>query len=406
MTQRIFDDAPFQGTLTADILELTPCAQGFCAVLDKTIFFPRGGGQPCESGTIGGSPVLDVYEEEGRILHILAERPAALQGVECRIDLAQRLDHAQQHTGQHVISAVAQQMFDNPTLIARIEGGTSHIELRDPLSEEQLAALQRRVAQVVAQALPIRCTYYTPEEAARMEVRGKITPHERIRLVEIQGFDRNACGGTHCADTSQIGPVRWTGSKMVRGAFRLYFRAGGRAVLDAEEKDLRQLRLGGLLDCETGSECEQKIFALHSRAAQLEEDCLRLRQQLVAAQGEALLQQMQATGASACYRQLEGWETKDAKALCDSLTKQHPVLVALALGQGENLSVIVAQHKGMDRVHPGKLLKDFFTRHGGKGGGSAALAQGMVPRTPEAEQAFAELARQMIEAFSEAQPKS
>lgn len=236
-----------------------------------------------------------------------------------------------------------------------------------------------------------------------MAVRGKITPHERIRLVEIEGFDRNACGGTHCADTSQIGPVRWTGSKMVRGAYRLYFRAGGRAVRDAEEKDLRQLRLGALLDCETGDACEQKIIALHSRAAQLEENCLRLRQQLIAAQEEALLRQMQANGAAACYCRLEGWETKDAKALCDRLTKQHAVLIALALAQGEDLSVIVAQHKGMDRVHPGKLLKDFFAQYGGKGGGSVALAQGMVPRTPEAEQAFEELAGQMKEALGQTQ---
>lgn len=401
MTQRIFDDAPMQGTLLADILELTPCPQGCRVQLDKTIFFPRGGGQPCERGTIGGCPVLDVYEEEGALYHILAGQPDAMQGVACQIDLAQRLDHAQQHTGQHVISAAAWQLFGNPTLIARIEEGTSHIEFEKPMTEEQLAALQRRVAEVVAQALPIRCAYYAPEEAARMDVRGKITPHERIRLVEIEGFDRNACGGTHCADTAQIGPVRWTGSKLVRGAYRLYFRAGGRALLDAEEKDLRQLRLGALLGCENGPEAEQKIRDLYQRAAQLEDGCRRLRQQLVAAEEELILQQVRAGGTPACYRRLESWDTRDAKTLCDNVTRQQPVLVALALEQGENLSVLVAQQKGMDKVHPGKLLKDFFAQYGGKGGGSAALAQGMVPRSPAAEQAFEELARQMMAALAQ-----
>ena len=398
MTERIFDDAPLLGQLTANITSLEPCPQGFRVTLDQTIFFPRGGGQPCEAGSIDGCPVTDVYEEEGQIFHILCQQPAHRQGVECRIDLEGRRDHMQQHSGQHVISAAAQQLFDNPTLIARIEEETSHIEFAQPMTEEQLAALQLRVDEVVAQRLPIRCTYHTPEEAARLPVRGKITPHERIRLVDIEGFDLNACGGTHCPDTGMIGPVRWTGSKMVRGAFRLYFRAGQRALADSLEKDLRQLRLGALLEVESGPEAEENITALHTRAAFLEEEVRRLRQQLLEAEGDALVHRARPTaGGVAAYRLLEGWNNKEIKALCDRLTKEHPILLFLACRQGEDLSLMVCQPKQMKGFHPGQQMKEFFASHGGRGGGSALLAQGMVPYSPQALADFEALAHSVME---------
>lgn len=396
MTIRLFDDAPGLFQARAQVLSCTPCDGGFAVRLDQTIFFPRGGGQPCDAGDIGGVTVSDTYDEQGEIVHILS-RPVCGE-VELHIDGERRLELMRHHLGQHILSSVIDQTFGVPTIIARIEDAGPHIELQSPLTDAQLMTAQELTQQVIDRDLPVYAAYYSPEEAAKLPVRGRITPHEHIRLVSIEGFDLNACGGTHCPDTGMIGPVRWTGSKMVRGAFRLYFRAGQRALADSLEKDLRQLRLGALLEVESGPEAEEKITALHTRAAFLEEEVRRLRQQLLEAEGDALVHRARPTaGGVAAYRLLEGWNNKEIKALCDRLTKEHPILLFLACRQGEDLSLMVCQPKQMKGFHPGQQMKEFFASHGGRGGGSALLAQGMVPYSPQALADFEALAHSVME---------
>lgn len=379
MTKRIFDDAPLQGGLLAHVQECRPQGKEFCLILDQTIFFPRGGGQKCDEGTIGGIPVLDVYEEEGEIRHILPKAPEGDE-VLCRIDLDTRLSHMQHHTAQHLISAAAWQLFQNSTIIARMEDPWGHIEFQRPMEDEELLALLRRVEEVVKADLPIFCRYYTPEQAAKIDVRGKITPHERIRLVEVEGFDRNACGGTHCPSTGLVGPVRFVGSKMVRGAYRLYFAAGQRAHDFALEQDLRTLRLGKYTDEESPEDCEKHIANALHRLPVLEESVKKLRRQLLEQTAENLLRKASEQEAfPAVLQLLEGWDKKDGKALCDDLIHRGVRFVALGFAEGESLGVIAAQKKSKKMMPLGRALKEFFPAHDGKGGGSDALGQGTVP---------------------------
>lgn len=402
MTERLFDDAPLLGRITANITSLTPCKQGFLALLDRTIFFPRGGGQPCDGGTIGGAQVLDVYEQEGQIFHLLDRQPDQTRQADCRICLENRLDHMQHHTGQHIISAAAWQLFRNPTLIARIEQPACHIEFANPMDEEQLRQLWLRANQIVSQALPVSCRYYTPDQAAAMEVRGKITPHERIRLVEIQGFDLNACGGSHCPDTSLVGQLRWYGTKQVRGAFRLYFLAGSRAARHGLDQDLQGLRLGRLAQQESPEQTEQAISQLFHRAPQLEQDNARLRRQLLEALEQTLLTEArQRPEAPAVYRLLEDWDIRDARTLCENLTRRQPVLVMLALRHQGKLTLLAAQKKGMDKLKLNQWLQPFLVEWGGKGGGSSVMAQGAVEDSPQALEAFQGLAGRMAAALAE-----
>lgn len=402
MTERLFDDAPLLGRTTANIIRLTPCRQGFLALLDRTIFFPRGGGQPCDGGTIGGAQVLDVYEQEGEICHILASKPDRTEEADCQICLKTRLDHMQHHTGQHIISAAAWQLFQNPTLIARIEQPACHIEFANPMDQTQLEQLWLRANQIVSQALPVSCRYYSPEQAAALAVRGKITPHENIRLVEIQGFDRNACGGSHCPDTSLVGALRWYGAKQVRGAFRLYFLAGDRAARHGLDQDLRQLRLGQLARQESPAETEREIAQLFHRLPQLEQQTDRLRGQLLEAMEQALLAEAKShPERPALFRLLEDWEIREARALCESLTRHHPLLVTLAIRRQGTLTVLAAQKKGMDKLQVNQWLQPFLAEWGGKGGGSAVMAQGAVADSPQALEAFQALAGRMAETLAE-----
>ncbi len=395
ITKRIFDEQPMLGEIDTEILRTKPVKEGVLVCLSQTIFFPRGGGQPCEAGTLGEEAVLDVFEEEGTIWHLVKKLPCETP-LKCRISLEQRHDHMQQHSAQHLLSAVIDQLCGVPTVIARIEKESSHIELAAPLTEEQLMAVMKKAREITRAALPFCCTYHTPEEAAKRTVRGKITPHERIRLVEIEGFDCNACGGTHCADTADTAPIRLIGSKMVRGGYRLYFVAGARAEEYEAMADLRVLRLGTLAGTETPAETEEKICRAFRRAEELEEECRILKEKALAAEGQLLWAEARpAAHGRFIFAACEERETKELKALCDRLTAEEAVFAALTCRQGDQLTLLMAQQKNLTAADLGRRMKDFLAKHNGKGGGSKIAAQGMIPYTAEAAEDFRALAEQI-----------
>lgn len=391
MTIRLFDDAPALFEAQAQVLSCTPHDGGFAVVLDQTIFFPRGGGQPCDAGTLGGVPVADTYEENGDILHIV---PQAVSGaVELRIDSERRLELMRHHLGQHILSAVIDQTFGIPTVIARIEDAGPHIELVGPLSDEQLVHAQELARQVIARDLPVHTAYYTPDEAAKLSVRGKITPHERIRIVEIQGFDRNACGGTHCPSTGGVQDLVITGTKSVRGVFRVYYAAGHAAQKARCDRAIALLGMQRALSCDNLPDFAAAQTALLARRDVLEVQNHALKDALLqsdislwAARSRPLAQ-----GRLACAV-LNGGDVKHLRAVAEALCAEQPSALLFAVQQDDQFSLLLMRSKSKTGPNLGAHVKELCARLGGRGGGSPLLAQGMLPGGEDAE-------REILSAF-------
>ena len=390
MTTRLFDDEPGLFEARAQVLSCVPRDGVFAAVLDRTIFFPRGGGQPCDDGDIGGVPVSDVFEEQGDIVHLLP-RPVSGE-VALRIDGERRLELMRHHLGQHILSAVIDQTFGVPTVIARIEDAGPHIELQSPLTDEQLITAQALAQQVIDRDLPVRAAYYTPDEASRMSVRGKITPHERIRLVEIEGFDRNACGGTHCPSTGGVLDLLVTGTKSVRGVFRVYYAAGKAARKARLDRGLAVLSMQRALSCENLSEFAAAQQALIERRDALEAHNHALREQLLRSD-TALWAELSRTleqGRLAAAI-LDGGDVKHLRAVAEILCAEQPSALLFAVRQAGQLSLLFMRSKSKSGPNLGAFVKDLCARLGGRGGGSPLLAQGVIPGGEAAEQAVEEV---------------
>ncbi len=386
MTRRLFDDEPTLFDVQAQVLSCTPCDGGFAAVLNQTVFFPRGGGQPCESGTLGGLPVRDVYEENGQILHIV---PAPVGGeVALHIDGGQRLEHMRHHLGQHILSAVIEQTFGISTVIARIEEAGPHIELTGALNDEQLVQAQEFARQVIARDLPVHTAYYTPEEAAKRPVRGKVTPHERIRLVEIEGFDCNACGGTHCPSTGGVQDLLVTGVKPVRGVFRVYYSAGQAAAQERQKRDAALLRAQRSLSCENTDGFDAAFSALCARRDALEAQCAALREALLRSDCAlwASRSRTLAQGRFACAL-LDGGDIKHLRAVGEALCAEQPSALLFSVRQDGQLSLLFMRSKAKTGPNLGAFVKDLCARQSGRGGGSPLLAQGIIPASADSEQA-------------------
>ena len=404
LAKRIFDSDPYLAELDAVVESCDKIKEGYAVVLDKTIFFPRGGGQNCDGGTIAGIEVLDCYEENGEVLHILPEAIEPGTAVRLAINFDNRLDHMQHHLAQHILSALMTQMYRNDTQSAHMEEGYGHIEIERPLTPMELVELEQAANGIIARDLPVKTAYYTPEEAAKVAVRGKITPHDMIRLVEIVGFDINACGGSHCRSTGGIEKIVICGTKEVRGLFRLYFKSGKAAI---EEEKLRtahliaaQQALGVEMTealAETAQNTVQLLRAAETRAlnaaAHLEEaDLERFHLACEDVNGTPFLARVIS----------DHYNAKHFKSIGDKLVKAHKAVVLFALiGEGET-SLILMRPKGGKTPDLGATLKNLLAVYEGKGGGSPVMAQGQLNTSaPEAiaaiEEAFAALKEELAQ---------
>ncbi|HQR67244.1 MAG TPA: alanyl-tRNA editing protein [Thermoanaerobaculia bacterium] len=227
----LFEREPYRTECGTEILSVGEADGRPFAVLSDTILYPEGGGQPADRGFLNGAPVLDVQRRGGEIRHLL-ERPVAPGPATLRLDWDRRFDHMQQHTGQHLLTAVAQDRFRWSTTAFHLGDRVSDVELAVPkLPPGALRELEDAVAAEIRAARPVTARRVTAAEFAGLPVRTRGLPEghdEEIRLVEIAGVDLNTCGGTHLRSTAEIEVLALLGTEPIRGGTRLFYAAGGR----------------------------------------------------------------------------------------------------------------------------------------------------------------------------------
>jgi alanyl-tRNA synthetase len=233
MTDRLYYQDSYLTEFRARVVEVSPDAVSpdrQRVYLDRTAFYPTSGGQPFDTGQLGGLNVVEVIDEGDRIAHILSERLEQSE-VDGRVHQPRRFDHMQQHTGQHLMSAVLVEMFDAATVSFHLGAEACTIDIARALEAEQLRQAERRANQIVFENRPVTVSFQHSSEDL-----GLRKPTERegeVRIVSIQGLDRSACGGTHVRATGEIGPILLRKQDRIRGHQRIEFLCGGRAVARA-----------------------------------------------------------------------------------------------------------------------------------------------------------------------------
>jgi len=220
-------------TLDAEVLDCAPLPEGgFAAVLDDTVLYPEGGGQPADHGRLNGVLVTDVQRAgDGRVLHHL-ERPVQRGPVRVEVDWARRFDHMQQHTAQHLVTALAQDRFGLATIGFHLGAETSTIDLDAAnIPPNTLAELEELANGEIRANRAVRHVAVDLDTYGALTVRSRGLPDGHVgavRLVEIDAIDRNTCGGTHVASTAELQVIAFVRTERTRGRTRLHFLAGGR----------------------------------------------------------------------------------------------------------------------------------------------------------------------------------
>jgi alanyl-tRNA synthetase len=242
MTQRLYYTDPSLQAFDAEIVRVEARDGRLVVTLDRTAFYPTSGGQSFDTGTLGGFPVVDVLDaEDGTIAHVLSAEPRTnpepgivnlepgrpVRGV---IDWARRIDHMQQHTGQHVLSAAFARLFDVGTVSVHLGSSASTIDLARELTPAEVAAGETEANRIVFEDRPVSIRFASAEEASRMPLRKEPARAGTLRLIDVEGFDLSACGGTHVARTGGVGLIVIASWERFKGGQRIEFLCGGRAL--------------------------------------------------------------------------------------------------------------------------------------------------------------------------------
>lgn len=230
MTEKLYYRDCHLAQFRASVTGCTPTEKGYLVTLDATAFYPEGGGQACDLGTLGGVRVLDVQERDGEILHLCDGALQVGDQVDGAIDDARRFDLMQQHTGEHIVSGIIHRRFGYHNTGFHMGADVTTIDFDGIIPVEALAEIEAEANGALWKNLPVRCWYPSPEELPTVSYRTKRALPWPVRIVEIPGYDCCACCGVHTAATGEVGLIKLFSAVGFRGGTRMELVCGRRAL--------------------------------------------------------------------------------------------------------------------------------------------------------------------------------
>lgn len=379
MTNRLYYTDSYRTKFEATVVEC-PSVDGQPAiVLDATCFYPTSGGQPYDTGLLGGQPVVDVRAEDGRIIHFLGNGAHSLapgQIVKGQIDWPRRYDHMQQHSAQHLLSYVFDKLYGFETISVHFGASESTLDLAiAEISASQLREVEQFANQLVYDNLPITTYFVDESEITRLPLRRPPKVTGQIRIVEIEQRDYSACGGTHCRRTGELGLIRLTRQERSRGNVRITFLSGWRALRDSRHKHELITQVATLFSTDVDSAPELVQRTLDQNKA-FERELGALHQQLMGFTARALTEQAVHVGdCRVVSAVLHEEPPENARVLAARLQEEARLIACLATVVGGKLTLICARSADVE-LHMGNLLRDALKQFGGGGGGRPDFAQG------------------------------
>ena len=285
MTERLYYNDSFLREFDAQVLSCEPVSAARPAAdaaakwqvkLDRTAFYPTSGGQPYDTGQLGTAKIIEVKDVDEEIVHV-TDRPLDSGNVRGTIDWPRRFDHMQQHSGQHLLSAVFIKLFGIQTISFHLGSDSSTIDLAAPmLAPEQIEAAEGLANEIVFEDRPVTIRYGTAAELAALGVRKEVERGGVLRAIQIENIDLQPCGGTHVSRTGQIGMILPRSMEKTKGNCRLEFVCGARARIAADSDRALLTNAARVLTC-ASVELPQSI----ARIVEERNDANRLRQRLI-----------------------------------------------------------------------------------------------------------------------------
>ncbi len=378
MTEKLYYKDSFIKEFNAKILDCRKDGDRFEILLDKSAFFPEGGGQGGDSGKIGNATVFDTHEKNGEIWHYSLTPLSIGENVHCEIDFEKRFSRMQCHSGEHIVSGIIHSLFGFDNVGFHLGDNDVTIDICGVLTDEDIRKVERLANEAIAKDFEIKVFYPTPEEAKAIPYRAKLKIEENLRLVEFPEYDICACCAPHVKRSGQIGIIKLLDFANYKGGVRIHMLCGMRALADYQERYNTSLKISNLLSAKQ-SEIYEAVEHLKAESEKQRNELSSMRRAL-------------AEGMAASATETDG-----------NLVFFAPMLDAASLRTLVNTAVakcgkICAAFSGSDgsftycmaskNVNLREKSKDINSALGGKGGGSPEMICGSVSATKEEIEAY------------------
>ena len=369
MTEKLFYEDSHMITFSAMVVACEKVGVYYEAVLDRTAFFPEGGGQLADTGVIDGVRVLDAQERDGLIYHKMQDALTVGKTVQGMIDWEERFSKMQQHSGEHIVSGIVHAMYGYDNVGFHMGKDAITIDFNGPLTKEQLKEIEGKANEAVVANLDVQVQYPTKEELCSIKYRSKIEIEGQVRLVTIPGHDACACCAPHVKKTGEIGLVKFTGSQNYKGGVRVSMLCGTRAIADYEEKAESMKKLSTLLSAPE-NEVVSEVLRLKDEVAACKIELVQMQKKVLAHKANAVAEGQDMV--ILFEKELEGDAPRE---LVNFLIERNATVAAVfaEVSSGNYRYVIGSRH--MDVRPFAKKLNEMF---GGRGGGKPEMVQGSL----------------------------
>ncbi|GAA0084280.1 DHHA1 domain-containing protein [Clostridium sp. CTA-7] len=361
----------------AEIISIKNTDNKYHVALDKTAFFPGGGGQSCDLGEIDGKTVIDVYEEKGIVYHVLSEEIINKRCIKGKIDWNRREDGMHQHFAQHVLSGCFFKLFNANTVSVHLGREISTVDIVGYLNEDQIRKAEKMANDIIRQNILVE--FMTPEanELKNLNLRRDLpNTEDEIRVVKIGELDINACCGVHPAKTLELRMIKIRKYEKNKGNTRIEFLAGERAIKDSLSKD-KILRDICVYLSSSEEEALNSIKNLKNNIEDLIKEKKKIDEELMQYEIDELLLNSNKHGEIIILKKI--YEERDinyVRKLLNKLNDKDNVISLIAVKNHNKVNVLFGASKNIDFVNMGNLLKELIKFINGKGGGNKFLAQG------------------------------
>lgn len=368
MTEKLFYNDPYLKECQAEIVDIINEDNKILVILDKTIFYPEGGGQPSDTGEINGVKVTYVFEDGRTIYHEVEKAPEG-KIASCKINFDRRFDHMQQHSGEHLLSGAILKLYggNNKGFHLGVDYVTVDIDMNE-IDEQMVNKIEEEVNQYIYLNESINTYVVSKDECEKFPLRKQINVDEDIRVVEAKNMDCCACCGTHVFETGEIGIVKIIKTEKYKGMTRIYFKCGKRALKDFENKHdivTKLIRSFSAKEDDIVERIESQCIEIDS----LRKELSKLKKNLAEVEAENIIENEKT---QVVFRKYGNKDFDDIQLIASELTMKSYIIILASLRDNK----ILFLNKTDKDVNCGKIFKENIKEFNGKGGGNASRAQG------------------------------
>ena len=366
--EKLYEENPYLTRFAARVISCVRGKQGWDVMLDQTAFYPEGGGQPADQGTLGEAKVLDVKEDGEEVIHLCNRPLEPGSTVHGTLDWDRRLRFMQQHSGEHIFSGIVHRIFGYDNIGFHMGKDCVTVDFSGMLSEEDIAQVERAANEAVLADLEILEDYPSREELGGLDYRSKKELEGQVRIITIPGSDVCACCGTHVKRTGQIGPIKAVASEHYKTGIRISLQIGWKALEDYEEKHRNIKEISALLSAPP-QETAEAVRKLQEQLQELKAANVALKQK----QLDRLVEEVP-EGAGRVIRFVEDLNPVEVRMLADRLAQKADFAAVFSGNDGEGYKYVMCSA----HTDVAALGKKFNETLNGRGGGRNPMVQGSV----------------------------